>query len=103
MIYVLFELGESYECSNIQSVWEVDVNVQDAKREFFLNAAKQRNIVINPHWFNIMNHSDHNSHLTKIEYSKVAKEWKKFLSFWNTRKFLVDILKAKEVEFEILY
>jgi hypothetical protein len=99
MIYIYETYCDMAEHYRVDSVWECDVNVQEEMSKFFSSAAKERNLVINPHYFNIMNF-DHHKHLSNSEFKKATKEWAKFLSHWTTKRFLKEVLKAKKIEFE---
>ena len=57
-------------------------------KEFLLDNAKNRNIIINPHWYNIMNYENHNFHLTKKEYKQEVKNWGKFIREWSFNNFI---------------
>ena len=59
-----------------------------------IEKAKEINVVINPHWLNIMNWQDHNNHLSIGEYGNKEKQWNKIKRQWNIDKFIADILKG---------
>lgn len=102
MIYVLETYCDLSEHCTVDSVWECDVDVEEFKRQFFLDAAEKRGITINPHHFNMMNRADYNYHLSKEEFDKAEVEWCSYQNFWTTKRFLVGVLKAKQIEYERL-
>lgn len=104
MIYITYRRSVFDDASVIHAVW--DVKYEDVTKmyiAFMQKKAETRNIVINPHWLNIMNHKDHNSFLTEAEYKDKSKEWKKELKQMNINKFISEILKGKKLKFEDIH
>lgn len=95
MLYVTYRrAGFSYSCV-IKNIWKVNINNVDEKYiQFMLEKAKEINVIINPHWLNIMNHKDHNSHLTEGEFKNKSQQWSKIRRQWNVDKFISEILKG---------
>ena len=95
MIYITYRKSNFDNSSIINNVWEVNCNnVQEKYIEFMHEKAKEINVVINPHWLNIMNRQDHNNHLSIGEYSNKEKQWNKIKRQWNIEKFISEILKG---------
>ena len=104
MIYITYRRSIFDNGSEINAVW--DVKYEDVPKlyiDFMQKKAEKKNIVINPHWLNIMNHKDHNSFLTETEYKDKSKEWKKELKQMNINKFISEILKGKKLKFENIH
>jgi len=102
MICITSRYSDYY--SYIESVWDVNFdNVEELYAEFIIEKSVEMNIVINKHWFNIMNYDDHNKHLTKTQYNNLSKKWKKFLILWNKDKFISEKLNGIKLEFKNLH
>lgn len=95
MIYITYRNSNFDNSSTVNNVWSVKCdNVEEKYIEFMHEKAKEINVVINPHWLNIMNWQDHNSHLSIGEYGNKEKQWNKIKRQWNIDKFIADILKG---------
>ena len=80
MIYLTYKYCSNWESTIINNVWESSFpDLEDSYKSFLLKKAKERDIVINPHWGNIMNYEDNNTHLKKSVYNKAVKEWTEYL------------------------
>jgi predicted transcriptional regulator len=100
MIYITNEYCEISDSTHILNVWEVEQsNVEELYKNFMLEKASSLGVVVNPHWFMIMNYFDHHSHLKRDEYSKLSKEWNKFKDVYTIDKFISDELKGNRLEF----
>ena len=56
MIYISYRNSKFDNSLSINNVWEVNCNnVQEKYIEFMHEKAKEINVVINPHWLDIMN------------------------------------------------
>lgn len=64
--------------------------------------AAELNIVINPHWLNIMNRQDHNKHLSIGEYRDKKRQWAKIRRQWNVDKFISEVLMGRKERFRNL-
>lgn len=101
MIYITYINSIANNGLMVNNVWRVNCNnVQEKYIEFMHEKAKEINVVINPHWLNIMNWQDHNNHLTIGEYSDKEKQWKKILRQWNIDNFISEVLKGRKERYE---
>ncbi len=103
MIYIIKQYDNVSEGSCIIAVIETDLDIKNIYNEFVYAKAKEMDIVINRHWLNIMNHEDHNTHLTKSEYKKKRKEWEKFLKQNTFLNFAKSELRIIPKEFKTIY
>jgi hypothetical protein len=104
MIYITYRNCNISETFYVNNVWEVTcVDVEKTYLEFLLAQAEDMGITINPHWGNIMNHENHNSHLTSKEYREKEKEWKSMLRKWNIEYFIEHELKGRKVNFKEIH
>jgi hypothetical protein len=95
MIYITYRNSNFDNTLTINNVWNVNYqNVEERYIEFMHEKAKEINVVINPHFLNIMNWQDHNNHLTIREYGNKEKQWNKIKRQWNIDKFISEILKG---------
>jgi hypothetical protein len=95
MIYITKRNSNFSDSLEIKNVWFVkDNNVEEKYIDFMLQKAKEINVVINPHWLNIMNWQDHNNHLSIGEYGNKEKQWQKIKRQWNVDKFISEKLKG---------
>ena len=97
MIYITFRRSIIDDSQTINNVWDVNyVNVEELYKEFMIDKSESMNIIINPHWLNIMNYDDHNSHISIDAYKTKSKTWSKILRQWNIDKFISEILKGRK-------
>lgn len=97
MIYITLD-SDSY----ISKCFEhKEKNLKESYKEYMLSEAKTIGIIINEHWFNIMDHNEFMDYLSGEEYKQKAKQWSKFRKKCNFEYYLKEIVKAKEVEFKI--
>ena len=76
MIYVTYRNSYLGGRKVVKNIWSVDCeDVEQRYIEFMREKAHEINIVINPHWLNIMNWKDHNNHLSIEEYREKTKAW----------------------------
>lgn len=96
MIYITHE--KTFDNATVvKNVWCVKYdNVEERYIDFMHEKAKEINVLINPHWLNIMNWQDHNNHLSIGEYGNKVKQWNKIKRQWNIDKFISEILKGKK-------
>lgn len=95
MIYITYRNSNFSETPQVNNVWSVKCdNVEEKYIEFMHEKAKEINVIINPHWLNIMNWQDHNKHLSIGEYGNKEKQWNKIKRQWNIDKFISEILKG---------
>lgn len=104
MIYVTFRNSMFDDGQLINNIWEVkENNVPQLYIDFIHEKAKEINIVINPHWLNLMNWQDHNNHLSIGEYGNKEKQWNKIRRQWNIDKFISEILHGRKQNFNELH
>lgn len=97
MIYITYRNSNFDDSRTVHNVWSVKCdNVEEQYIEFMNEKAKKINIIINPHWLNIMNWQDHNNHLNIDEYSIKEKQWDKIKKQWTIDKFISEILKGNK-------
>lgn len=95
MIYITYRKSNFDNAPIVNNVWRVNSNnVEEKYIAFMHEKAKEINVVINPHWLNIMNWQDHNNHLSIGEYGNKEKQWNKIKRQWNIDKFISEILKG---------
>lgn len=100
MIYITWRELYAYGDSVIHNIWEIeDEDLEQQYKQFFIDRATDFNIVINPHWGNIMNRENHNTHLTEAAYKKKEKDWNKFLKLHTFDWFIEDMggIKVKHI------
>ena len=104
MIYITQEYDDSLERSHINNVYVLDDEDANLKyKEFLLDKSKNKfKIVINEHWFNIMDYQLFHKELTKEKYNLVEKKWDKFLLKHNFDYFISKILKAEKLEYKLI-
>lgn len=102
MIHIIKKYSEISEHYEIDSVWDVDCEdaEEDYKAKMINFAEKDFNIVINPHWLNIMSHKEHHPILSAKEYKRKEKEWGKFLGIYTIEWHIGVGLKGKRLEFK---
>jgi len=87
----------------VKNIWSVDCeDVEQRYIEFMREKAREINIVINPHWLNIMNWKDHNNHLSIEEYREKERQWAKIRRQWNVDKFISEVLRGWKERFRNL-
>ena len=87
----------------VNNIWNVDYeDVEQRYIEFMRERAHEINIVINPHWLNIMNWKDHNDHLSIEEYREKEQQWAKIRRQWNVDKFISEVLMGRKERFRNL-
>ena len=99
MIYITQDFRDDYR--HISNVWNVDCSdVEERYKKFMLDKADEIDLKVNPHWFDVLYHEMHNSHLTKTEYNRKSKQWKKFRKLWTKDKYIFEILKGEKLEYK---
>ena len=100
MIYVTYQNSYFDRRKVVKNIWNVDYeDVEQRYIEFMKEKAHEINIVINPHWLNIMNWKDHNNHLSIEEYRKKEQQWAKIRRQWNVDKFISEVLRGWKERF----
>ena len=103
MIYVTFRKSMFDDAQLINNIWEVkENNVPQLYIDFIHEKAKEINVIINPHWLNLMNWQDHNNHLSIGEYGNKEKQWNKITRQWNIDKFISEVLHGRKQYFNEL-
>jgi len=75
-----------------------DSKVKKKYKWYILKIADKHNVVINPHWYNVMDHKLHNSHLSEEEFKKIDKKWDKVLKQHSFAFFAANVLKLEEIK-----
>ena len=100
MIYITYKHCSFSNGTHVNNVWESQYSdLEIAYKTFLKEMAHELNIVINPHWRNIMNYEDHNKHLTKEEYKLKSKEWKRILKLCTFDAFIEAHGKGKKLKY----
>ena len=95
MIYITYRNSNFDNSTTVHNVWSVECkDVEEKYIDFMHDKAKEINVIINPHWLNIMNWQDHNNHFSIGEYSNKEKQWIKIQRQWNIDKFICERLKG---------
>ncbi len=103
MIYVTYRNLYLGGRKVVKNLWNVDCeDVEQRYIEFMREKAREINIVINPHWLNIMNWKDHNNHLSIEEYREKEQQWAKIRRQWNVDKFISEVLRGWKERFRNL-
>ena len=103
MIYVTYRNSYLGGRNVVKNIWNVDCeDVEQRYIEFMREKAHEINIVINPHWLNIMNRKDHNNHLSIEEYREKEQQWAKIRRQWNVDKFISEVLRGWKERFRNL-
>ena len=103
MIYVTYRNSYLGGRKVVNNIWDVDCeDVEQRYIEFMREKAHEVNIVINPHWLNIMNRKDHNNHLSIEEYREKEQQWAKIRRQWNVDKFISEVLRGWKERFRNL-
>jgi hypothetical protein len=103
MMYVTYRNSYFDGRKVVNNIWNVDYeDVEQRYIEFMRERAHEINIVINPHWLNIMNWKDHNDHLSIEEYREKEQQWAKIRRQWNVDKFISEVLRGRKERFRNL-
>lgn len=103
MMYVTYRNSYFDRRKVVNNIWNVDYeDVEQRYIEFMRERAHEINIVINPHWLNIMNWKDHNNHLSIEEYREKEQQWAKIRRQWNVDKFISEVLRGRKERFRNL-
>lgn len=103
MMYVTYRNSYFDRRKVVNNIWNVDYeDVEQRYIEFMRERAREINIVINPHWLNIMNWKDHNDHLSIEEYREKEQQWAKIRRQWNVDKFISEVLRGRKERFRNL-
>lgn len=103
MMYVTYRNSYFDRRKVVNNIWNVDYeDVEQRYIEFMRERAHEINIVINPHWLNIMNWKDHNDHLSIEEYREKEQQWAKIRRQWNVDKFISEVLRGRKERFRNL-
>ena len=108
MIYILeepYDETDYYSRYVPSQVFEVEdgIDVEQQYKDYIQTLAKEGyNLVVNPHWLNVMDYELHNSHLTKSDYNRNKKAWNKLLKVYNISNFILEELGGKELEFKTI-
>lgn len=102
MIYITETFDHETEMSFIKNVWDVPTNeAKELYKEFVMDEAQKRALLINIHFFNLMN-KDYHPRMSDDEYKLAKKEWNKFLRQWNIDRFIAEKLKGRKLKFKTI-
>lgn len=104
MLFITQRYNTFSESREPHQIWEIrgfkdKETVENLYKDWIQKKAEKLNIVINPHWLNIMNYVNHNYHLSEKEYKQKTKEWKKILRQSSIDKFIYEELKGTKRKF----
>lgn len=99
MLFLTSRYNDCTESMCVHQIWEIKgfkdkETVETLYKDWIQKKAEKLNIVINPHWLNIMNYVNHNYHLSEKEYKQKEKEWKKILRQSSIDRFIYEELKG---------
>ena len=101
MIYIRTRYDSLCETNDITGVYQVDCDdVKEQYNRFMIEKAIEINLNVNPYYLNSLDYSLHNSHLSKSEFNRKSKEWKKTRRIWNIDKFILEFLKGVKLEYK---
>lgn len=104
MKYITYKNSKFDNTLTVNNVWDVNCeNLEEQYIEFMQKKAKELNVVIHPHWLNILNHTNHNNHLSIVEYSNKEKQWYKIKRQWNIDKFISEILQGYKENYRSIF
>lgn len=104
MLYVIEASDGFYESSHVSNVVEVESETLiEQYRAFIVGKAKEIGLTINPHWLNLMHYDIQEEPMTKTEYNRKCKQWKKMKKDLTIIKFAVENLGGKVLEFKSIY
>lgn len=104
MIYIIYAPTPEYEPAEIDSLWQVDCDdAHERYKQFMLDKAKEINLVVNPHYLNVMNYKDHNKHLTLSEYQNACVVWRDIIKTKSFKYYLKDVLGAEKIKYKEIY
>lgn len=105
MIYLVEKYCDMAEHFIVDSVWEIGCeNVEQSYLSFMIDKAEKHfDIVVNPHYLNIMNRKDHHPNLSAQEYKSREKAWRKYLVNWNMERYIEEVLEGVKLKFETLH
>lgn len=104
MIYVREKYDSYMDYRYIENVYEIDNDdIEEEYKQHIQSLADNIGVIINPHWLNLMNWTNHHPHLTKTEYNRLHKQWNKILKNNPLSKYILDnggkILTYKQTQF----
>jgi hypothetical protein len=102
MIYQVKNYDSLLEDSYTVGVWEGPDNAEELYRNFLHEKATDMGAVINFHWLNLMDWKLYHPTLTKTEYNRLSKNWRKFLKKHRFPWFLESI-GGKRLEYKTVY
>ena len=101
MIYITHYYSDDFR--HINNVFDVENdNVKEAYSQYLESYALFLGIVINPHWYNIMDWEKFHPELTKQQYKAKEKLWKKYLKTNNIDWFIENVLNGKKLNYKEL-
>ena len=97
MIYITYKTSPFTGELTPNNVYNVDCkDVKQKYIDFMHQKANEINIVINPHWLNIMAREGHHDNLTLNEYFFKKKQWRKIQKEWNIDNFICKKSNGKK-------
>lgn len=103
MIYIISDYDPFPETSYIAAVIDTDVDIEGEYKKFIHKEAENREIVINKHWYNMMNHEDYHVNLTDLQYKNKNKMWIKFLKKNTLLTFVKNKLNLPTNEYKQVF
>jgi hypothetical protein len=104
MIYITYKQDE-LDNSVVQNVWMTgSKNPKKSYSKFLVNKARTIfGIEINPNWFNIVSHINHNSNAKDYDYRAKEEKWNEFLKQHTLDFYIEKHLKGEKMLFKIIY
>ena len=104
MIYIVkdYDGDDPYESPVIVAVFNTEVDIEKAYKDFINKEAEKRGIIISIRWFSIADHKKYHSNLTDIEYKEKKKEWDRFLRRNSLISFVIKKLNIKPLDFKLV-
>lgn len=101
MIYIL-RIPTDYD-SYSKRLFEVPdgYDVEKEYKKKMLSLAESLGLVINPHWYNLMNRENHHPQMSAVEYTKACKLWNRMLKESSMCNFLSVV--GVEIGFKEVY
>lgn len=103
--YYLFLLINTKSDLNEYKVFKIkNNNIKENYYKFLLKEALTIGIIINRHYYNIMNYENHIHYNYNLQtYNDKKQEWRKFLNKHNIEWFIKNKCQGKELDLKIIY
>jgi hypothetical protein len=102
MIYITHYYNTEFR--HIKNLWQLEseTDVKDLYSKFLISESLNQGIIINPHWYNLINHKDHHPNLTVSEYKKQDKYWRRYLKDHSLDWYIEQKLNGVKLKFKEL-